>query len=413
MRFATSSSVSSSSTANSFRENFCTSKGSNLGCLSGFLSRILCSKTLPTHPSDPIETDKKQGFLKIVDDDSTTPNVVARLMGLDLMPEFTSRITQQGSDSIKQNKLVNSGDLREETGEIHRRAKTSFSFKETPEFFELEDDDFFVPSKVEKTTTTTKKKTGVKFGNSEVGVRGHKQRGRREKCVRKQSRNGDERSKNRVFSIEDRLSLKISAQNSQKMDKNISVRNQGYHLSPLKEESDGIKARKKKKKDSCLDESKEECDSENLSPVSVLDHSEFISDHEAATSEEDVKLREGSHPRRDLDLDLVRRDFACDQIQSHESSMWEERERGGSRERVGMVGLNRTEWRKHEILSRVHRLAEAEITASPTDNSKWKYRGMLRTTELEDASTEFGHLIFDHLLSELVHQLLGLQCQDF
>ena len=285
MKFTPSSSVSSSSTTNSFRENFCTSKGSNLGCLSGLVSRILCSKTLPTHPSDPIEINKKQGFLKIVDDGSTTPNVVARLMGLDVLPEFNSRITQKASDSIKQIKLLNSGDFREETGEIQRRAKTSFSFKETPEFFELEDDDFFVPSKVDENKKRKKKKNqkGVKFGNSEVGVKGHKHRGRREKCGRNQSRSGDEQSKNRVFSIEDRLSLKISAQNSQKIDNNISVRNQSYHLSPLKEESDGIKARKKKKKDSCLVVSKEECDSENLSPVSVLDHSEFISDHEAAT----------------------------------------------------------------------------------------------------------------------------------
>uniref|UniRef100_A0A803KRH5 DUF3741 domain-containing protein n=1 Tax=Chenopodium quinoa TaxID=63459 RepID=A0A803KRH5_CHEQI len=224
------------------------------------LSRILCSKSLPTHPSDPIEINKKQHYSTIetiVVDGAVTPNVVARLMGLDSMPEleFSSEFHQKFTNSIPRSKSMDSEDFRGETEEMqgqHRRVKTSVSFRETPDFFELEDDDFFIL-------------------------------------------NFDKR-------------------------------------------------------------------------------------------EEDAKLGESESVSRN------------DSSQSNES--FAERN----------VGLKRRDYKKHEnieMLKRICRLAEAEV-----NNSNWKYRKLLKDDELEDTALDFSQGIFDQLVSELIDQLLEIECQD-
>ncbi|KMT05038.1 hypothetical protein BVRB_7g171980 [Beta vulgaris subsp. vulgaris] len=412
MKF-TPSSVSSSSvssnTNSSFSENFYKSKGNTFGCFSGVLSRILCSKSLPTHPSDPIENfNQKKLSSKIEIDGSNTPNVVARLMGLDSMPEISMKYSQKMPNSVSRSKSMDSEDFREETEEIkgqHRRVKTSVSFRETPDFFELEDGDFFVLS---FENGGKKKKNGSNLGNFDVGIKGKKHRRRKEKCGRKQRRNRDEQSKERVFSNEERLTLKISPQNSPKIDAFFDVQKQSYHLSPLKdkfcskeEEFDGIKARKKKRKEICFGESKDdevECDSDNSSPVSVLDHNtDFISDPEVTTtSEEDARLG-GS--------ESVSKSYTS---QSNESDKEHARETCGN-EAIS-VGLKRKEYKKHEnieMLKRVCKLAEVEVR-----NSNWKYRRMLRDDELQDIAKDFGQRIFNQLVSELIDQLVGFECQE-
>ncbi|KAL2898628.1 Peptidyl-tRNA hydrolase [Bienertia sinuspersici] len=394
MKFTPSNSVSSSTTNSSLSDNFCKSKGHTFGCFAGVLSRILCSKSLPTHPSDPIECHKNQHLSKIeklVVDGSATPNVVARLMGLDSMPEINFI-----SNSIPKSKSFDSEDFRAKTEDIqgqHRRVKTSVSFRETSNYFELEDDDFFVLS------FENGGKSKKKGSNS-----GHNHRKRREKYGRKQRRNRNEQSRDRVFSNEERLSLKISPQISPKFDAIVDVQKQSYHLSPLKEkncskkdELDGNKAKKKKSKEDCLVQSKveAECDSDNSSPVSVLDHStEFISDPEVTTSEEDARL-EG--------CESVSRDFTS---QNNESC---EREINLNEERN--VGLKRRDYKKPEnieMLRRICRLAEAEV-----NNSNWKYRRMLGADDLEGIAKDFGQGIFDQLISELVDQIVGLECHEY
>ncbi|XP_021715546.1 uncharacterized protein LOC110683479 [Chenopodium quinoa] len=402
MKFTPSTSVSSSSvssssvSSSSFNENLCKSKGNVFGCFSGVLSRILCSKSLPTHPSDPIEINKKQHYSTIetiVVDGAVTPNVVARLMGLDSMPEleFSSKFHQKFTDSIPRSKSMDSEDFRGETEEMqgqHRRVKTSVSFRETPDFFELEDDDFFILN-FDKRGRFKKKDPNVE--ESEEGVKRHKRRRRRDKCGKKQRRNRDEQSKNRVFSNEERLTLKLSPQNSPKIDAILDNHKQSYHLSPIrdtnsskKEELDGNKSRKKIKNETFLGQSKDEVerDSDNSSPVSVLDHiTDFISDPEFTTSEEDAKLGEP------------------ESVSRNNSSQCNERN----------VGLKRRDYKKHEnieMLKKICRLAEAEV-----NNSNWKYRILLKADELEDTELDFSQRIFDQLVSELIDQLVEIECQ--
>ncbi|XP_056690890.1 uncharacterized protein [Spinacia oleracea] len=404
MKFTPSSASSSSSS--SFNENLCKSKGNVFGCFSAVLSRILCSKSLPTHPSDPIETDINQHFSKIDKigvDGSATPNVVARLMGLDSMPEMSSNLSQifPVPIPITRSKSMDSDDFREKTEEMqHRRVKTSVSFRETPDFFELEDGDFFVLNFEKRGKNQI---NGSNFGYSEVGIKGNtRRRRRRDKCGRKQRRNRDEQSKDRVFSNEERLTLKLSPQNPPKIDAFFDAQKQSYHLSPIKdnisrkkEELDGIKARRKKKKEIFSSTDEAECDSDNSSPVSVLDHiTDFIISDPEVTTSEDARL-EG--------CESVSRN--CTTSQSNENC---KRETDGNGERN--VGLKRRDYKIHEnaeMLRRICRMAESEV-----HNSNWKYRRLLKADELEDTALDFSQRIFDQLVTELIDQLVGLECQQ-
>ncbi|OMO84369.1 hypothetical protein CCACVL1_10862 [Corchorus capsularis] len=67
----------------------CTPKSATAGCLAGILRRILCSHSLPTHPSDHIteatsvaSSYKKKEFSSVdkIDGSKVSPGIVARLM---------------------------------------------------------------------------------------------------------------------------------------------------------------------------------------------------------------------------------------------------------------------------------------------------------------------------------------------
>ncbi|KAH9622741.1 hypothetical protein KSS87_004767 [Heliosperma pusillum] len=322
-------------------------------------------------------------------------------MGLEFMPEFSSNDDQKAWNSILRSKSMDSGDFRDGTEEMqgqHRRVKTSFSFRETPNFFEVEDDDFLVLNFDVK--SHKKKKKVTNFDEFEVGIK-HK---RKVKCRGKQRKNREEQGKNRVFSDEERLSLRISPQISQCFDNDFDVLKQSYKLSPFRDrisvtkaEEDGIKARKKKKKENCLDLSKGgvECELDNSSPVSVLDDCEFISDPEvtvSSNSEEDAKSRGSDCDSKELSTT------------SNGSSILDDNESEKQRNEAQKDGLKRRDYKKHEnveMVRRVCRLAEVDFS-----NSNWNYRNMFRAEEIDYIGLHFSKLIFDQLISELVDQYL-------
>lgn len=114
-------------------------------CFSTILHRLLCTGSCQTHPSDHIsETDHKKSLnCQKEDPDSSkvqikeqhTPGIVARLMGLESLPEinWVSKRDQNADFSICRSRSVNSVqcllefDLSEA---LHRRLRTSVSFRE-------------------------------------------------------------------------------------------------------------------------------------------------------------------------------------------------------------------------------------------------------------------------------------------
>uniref|UniRef100_A0A7N0U4L8 DUF3741 domain-containing protein n=1 Tax=Kalanchoe fedtschenkoi TaxID=63787 RepID=A0A7N0U4L8_KALFE len=148
MKLSSSNSTRSTASASFDDANiYCDGSGAAAGCIFSVLRRMLCSGSLPTHPSDHSSVAEERVSVcgrKEKRAVESSPGIVARLMGLDSMPE---RITRSRSlNSVDQIKAEGDedGGIRLQGKKLHRRSKTSVSFRERPEFLELEDDEFIV-----------------------------------------------------------------------------------------------------------------------------------------------------------------------------------------------------------------------------------------------------------------------------
>jgi len=113
------------------------------GCFPGLLRVLLCAGNAtspPVHPSDHFtesdESEKAHSTKEtLVVNDGSTPGVVARLMGLDSLPNSKWALKGATPDSVPRSRSVNFVDYLLEfdaSHGIHRRVKTSSSFREVP-----------------------------------------------------------------------------------------------------------------------------------------------------------------------------------------------------------------------------------------------------------------------------------------
>ncbi|GER26666.1 30S ribosomal protein S13 [Striga asiatica] len=112
---------------------------SGTNCFSSVFRRMLCSGSLPTHPSDQFPetsiTENHSKHNEIVKNQGTgsKPGVVAKLMGLDSFPDSPSWAHKDTSlGSFLRSRSVNSIDFlpRFDSSRLHRRVRTSVSFRE-------------------------------------------------------------------------------------------------------------------------------------------------------------------------------------------------------------------------------------------------------------------------------------------
>lgn len=165
------------------------SRNASSGCFSGITRLLLCKGSLQTHPSDQITEPSPTEFdlVNINDPKSSevevqappaNPGVVARLMGLDSLPD-TNWVPQARStpDSVTRSRSVNfmdyllELDLKETQ---HRRVRTSVSFREVPTLLNQQNHDCFIlylDNNIEKTS-----KMGCKLRNSELRLGEMKQK---------------------------------------------------------------------------------------------------------------------------------------------------------------------------------------------------------------------------------------------
>ena len=293
-----SSSFSSSSSSKSFDTRIYNSKNDTAGCLAGILRRILCSGTLPTHPSDHIteETNSVELNLKAQERIPTpgTPGLVARLMGLESLPDIGSDWAQsRRKNLVSRSRSMNSVDGLSGFGDpkLHRRVKSTTSFRHMPEFLELEDEEFFILSFEKKEIRS--KEVKCELGCGELNQRRKKKGERvengkerrkvvsdlnREALQRKRRSSFDKRSDNN----------KIGNNNSGNVCKDSTVKR--HVVSNQVAPSHGLKRslnKKKKKKTNSQDVKRVEHDhstSEDSSPVSVLDCGQFLVDPEVPVS---------------------------------------------------------------------------------------------------------------------------------
>ncbi|KAA3463765.1 VARLMGL domain-containing protein [Gossypium australe] len=113
-------------------------KSSSSGCFSAVFRRLFCSGSPQTHPSDPIiELNAVDIMAKAqVQASESGPGIVARLMGLDTLPDNNWVCRAKTPSSVPRSKSVNFMDYMLDfdlTKATHRQVKTSTSFQELPQ----------------------------------------------------------------------------------------------------------------------------------------------------------------------------------------------------------------------------------------------------------------------------------------
>ncbi|KAF9675482.1 hypothetical protein SADUNF_Sadunf09G0036800 [Salix dunnii] len=447
MKLLPSPSFSSSSTS-SFDPNMCTSKSATASCLTGLLRRILCSRSLPTHPSDQItETssilcDSRHQELigpnEKLETTAATPGVVARLMGLESFPETSSVDMKVGVNSISRSRSMNSMEFRGENDQIqgqHRRIKSTLSFREMPTFLEVENKEYFVLSF--ENIGGESKKVRSKERKCEVGS-GELKEKRREKSKRKENRRervvesekkgskekiskmvlrdlNDSELSNRI--LEDHRpdqevgnggKIKDSpAHLSLKDSENFSLENKWLYHEEVSGIGAGLRKRNKKTKGCAFKNEEAVFSSQDSSPVSVLDFDQFIVDPEVTKSgaillKENTKSGESNStgklsPRlENQDQKHLSQRSDGDLIFDDRNSNKTEEPCPGSRKKVCHNHDYSNMW------DEVCKLTETQVVEKNLNAHKdvCKFE-----EDLEEISADFGLQILDQLLQELVDQL--------
>ncbi|GLU18863.1 hypothetical protein SLE2022_351400 [Rubroshorea leprosula] len=375
MKLLPSSSTSSSpSSSVSFDPTMCTSKSATAGCIAGIFRRILCSRSLPTHPSDSITEgssgaiDKHQGLE--VEDKIEAPGIVARLMGLDTMPEIGQA---KPNSSISRSKLMNSVDYThygsDQEQNKHTQVNYTMSFREMPKFLVLEEEEFFVLSfeKEGKGRDLRAKQRKQSKGKKNITKKVFSERKNRE---------------NHQEMTMSKKALCVLIEQEQEMNRRISDKSdQDFALSNIKALE--RKRKKKKGKWSAVENVQHECSSQDSSPVSVLDFDQFIVDQEVPTLHEDLKL-EGS--RRKLSPEPENYGSPC----GREDDILMDNCEGKS------PRLRKKEWHS-QFWDAICKLTETEV-----GNSIWLNSMTVKHEEVEDIAAAVGLQILDQLLDELM-----------
>ncbi|XP_022948578.1 uncharacterized protein LOC111452211 [Cucurbita moschata] len=288
------SSTSSFSTSN-FDPHVCNPRAAAAtpSCLSGILRRILCSGSLPTHPSD--QTTEETSSLKSEDnvknvgvmkdtnggiEAKPTAGIVARLMGLDTMPDM-----KQNCNSIARTQSMNSVEhFYKHLEGRHKGARSTQSFREIPTFLELENEDYFILSFEGDSKNEELKAKARRHGEEKCKNRGSNKT--EHSYVRK--------TKKKIFNPEEAnefvlIDLKQKKKSRKRVSRNkptsrISTKDRHGRRSTRKVESER---------------------SDELSPVSVLDSSEFLRDsEEAAPLSGDAASKSPVNSRRKLSPEL-------------------------------------------------------------------------------------------------------------
>ncbi|GLT81720.1 hypothetical protein SLE2022_001550 [Rubroshorea leprosula] len=386
-------SISSSA---SFDPTLCTSKSATAGCIAGILRRILCSRSLPTHPSDYItrgsssSIDKNQQLEvedKTENAKAAAPGIVARLMGLDSMAE----INQVKPNSVSRSRSMNSVDYMHSSDQVQGKQKqvnSTLSFREMPTYLQLEDEEFFVLS-------FEKEGEGREFRA--------KQRKQRKEEKNRTDKESEGRSKKPLcVLIKEEMNRRITEKPNQDFSKTQKIEDSVCTYAPFKESS--IKAlerkRKKKKKANCraAENLEHECNSEDSSPVSVLDFDQEVPTPTSSSTDEDFKLEES---RRKLLPELEN----CGSPGPREDgNLMDNDGKMETMERKSHGLMRKKDSHSNNYLhcwDAICTLTESEMG----NRSSWLGSNTYKCEELEDIAADLGLQILAQLLDELLVQL--------
>ncbi|XP_072959399.1 uncharacterized protein [Typha angustifolia] len=349
------------------------------GCVSGILRRLLCSSF---HSGCG---DEGNGVKFVIQREQTaelkpsqSPNIVARLMGLDSMPTFPA----PPLDAIGRSKSTNS--IESWAGFLGERShlsplRTSTSFREVPTFLRQENEEFLLlsfapdgkgdnfPSNSRKSEMGFKIKV-EKYNQNDGSV---KESGRERSIGKKKKKSKRKEEQNCQKENETRRKQSTSSKEMPFMLENSSITKTKFGSSRSKVEM--------------------ECISQNSSPVSVLHHPD--ADEEYSTSDvEETKPLECSRSREvspstfeSFDC-LFRRN--CQPTRDHEESK--------RRTKFEVVRPDVS-----DIWEHICELAQEDFC-----KSRWVSRGTCRSSEeAKEIASTIELELFDHLLCEATSEL--------
>lgn len=426
------------------------SHNSGSGCFSGIVRLLLCRGSHQTHPSDQrvepitpeffnhVKKDPKTGIDANVEAPvSTTPGVVARLMGLDSLPD-TNRVPRGRSspEAVTRSRSVNFMDylLQLDLAQAqHRRVRTSVSFREVPALMNQENHDVYVlylddqDKKPKKMGSKQRKSEGISFGD-QMKQKNYEERSKskesiitREGAVKMEknrhnnnmkvstSKNEPKRvSSSRQFSSVgncDGVQFSSGFVMPHKKDVCRKSRENPRARSPVKKpvnqkevlvESKFMK--RIKKRQACKD-SQSDCSSEDSSTISVFGLSEFLA-HDAIPPPGDT-----------WPVDLK---FSKKISSPNPPDLTDNMLINGEDEAVGIKKNdfescnNRDKEHYSEVLRKLCRLTEEDVK-----ESRWVMKSTFDSECLEEMFTEFGQQILDLLLCQVVEELAESHMEEF
>ncbi|KAF5930805.1 hypothetical protein HYC85_031678 [Camellia sinensis] len=362
--------LSSSSSSTPTTTTFSGSKGNSLATM---LRQFLCFNCLPTHPSDQfkdtgfnLESNKFGGWEteeKI--EGKETPGIVARLMGLESMPLFDLAKAQLTPNSIERSGSMDYDSWTEsESMQGHR-------------------------GRVRGLTCLFASETGL------WKIEAKKSREMQEKATQEVDCNGEGRDASDVLRPTNDCNCNSDVE-TEDVNQSKPINN--------RERSNGAKQRKEKEESVSAAKVETECNSENSSPVSVLDFVESILDpEEIPTSEEDARSTTGSNFRRKLSAELENFEQSppspCKPSTSSSSDVQRRKLIHGK-----CHGSKKKDYQRGnyvEMWNESCKMAEEAMM-----ESNWVYRELWKIEDFKGVGVEFGLQILETLLGELVDQLV-------
>ncbi|KAK1562303.1 hypothetical protein Q3G72_009817 [Acer saccharum] len=395
------------------------------GCFSSILRRILCQGSLQTHPSDQIpelinraefgEAKQKEPVIQAKIQTLGTPGVVARLMGLDSLPETNWVPTGKSPDSVTRSRSVNFMDYLlkfdlSQAAHQHRRVRTSVSFREVPtsKLHQQNNDNLFVMyldgvNEKKKQMGSKVKKSGVEI--EDLKQKKNNKKNTTERLVVKKKEISQEKINKRVSKFIDeprRVSVK---KNSKINGESGATSKKRSPVKPIINQKQ-VLCRRTKAIEKIKELEAADCSSENSSPVSVLDVSDFsIYDDDTTFSEKDSRYMDLNSKLKSsvntMDSDYPSSNSTCilsnnDDI---EPSLMKKKD-------YKSMDSENTDYYL-ELVTKLCRFTEEAIM-----QSNWVPKKVLSFEDSEEICMEFGEQILATLLQQVVEELGGFNVEN-
>ncbi|KAE9611054.1 hypothetical protein Lal_00015972 [Lupinus albus] len=372
-------------------------------CFSGFLQMLLCvgNKTIPPlHSYDHVIEPEKQELMQLVplnrdtiidEYAATTPGVIARLMGLDSLPntKFSTHDSVPRSRSVNFVDYLLEFDLKQARN--NGKVKTSASFREVPALGKRESNDLVVlywgdgeEGKLKKEEKgirelKQKKKQGSNNKNTEI---------LKEKVSSNVKKELNQGKNKKISKLKNEPRRTLSSSSSSKQSRMVRKHHcEVKDLSNVSSRTNSSLTNKKKKgfvepkvivnKRSQKSHKKKietENNSENLSPVSVLDTNHYPFLHE-------TNFIDNSHSTSHLGDDVVE-------------------DKTNNIKGCAYTDLNKEAEYYSELLMKLHTLTQKDIRESNITPKK--------NEAFEEICLLFEHKILDLLLHEFVNEVVGI-----